>query len=257
MQAVLEFDPPLPSGPLETQFHRPELYLICGDERFESHVSAKQAPCRSLDAMCDLADEYYVAPVCRACRHASGTRSDKPLWVGTVAGGFDGAFGGVNVQMLTSHLVFSDQFLALMTDDERERLQFRKVDRSPRARKTFYELLGPAGHRLVGVSDLPVSGWYCDACGYRTFGYWMPRLTMHDFIAAEDLPAPLPTMFPVGAPPEVQLCVTGARWKELVGRNGTRGFTSRPLGVVAADRVIREPELESLQTQQARSSRSR
>ena len=257
MQAVLEFDPPLPPGQWEAQFSQPELYLICGDERFEDREQARQASASSLDVMCAQADEFYVVPVCRACRHARGTRSDKPLWVGTMAGRFDGWFGGAHMQMLTSHLVFSEAFLALLTTHERQRLEFRQVTRGPQARKAFYELLGPAGPPLVGVAGLPISGWVCEVCDYRTFGYWAPRLAIHEFVAASDLPNPLPTMFVIGTPPELQLCVTAARWRELVGRKGTRGFTSRPLGVVSADRVIRDPELESLQAQQARTNQTR
>jgi hypothetical protein len=256
MQAVLEFDPPLPPSESEAQFCRPELYLISGDERFESHhPKIRTSLGEVLAAMCALADDYYELPVCRACRHARGPRSEKPLLVEIMAGGFDGAFGGVNVQMLTSHLIFAEEFLALLTADERSRLQLRRVDRGPRARKVFHELLGPAGPPLVGVAGLPVSGWFCEACGYRIWGYWSRQFPINAFVAQEDLPSPLPTMFTIGTPPELQLCVTAARWRELVGRKGTRGFTSRPLGVVSADRTIREPELESLQAQQVRSSR--
>ena len=70
---------------------------------------------------------------------------------------------------------------------------------------------------------------------------------MGSFIARSDLPAPLPGVFTVGNLPEGQLAVTESRLKELIGRKGTRGFVSSPLGIVAKHEVVRQPELPTLE----------
>src|SRR5690349_15570012 len=38
MHAVLEFDPPLPKSELEARYSKPEIYLVCGDDRFETDL---------------------------------------------------------------------------------------------------------------------------------------------------------------------------------------------------------------------------
>jgi hypothetical protein len=81
-----------------------------------------------------------------------------------------------------------------------------------------FELLGPAGPVFVAVAGLQVSGWRCSGCGRLTWGYWIDGFSIHSFIAASDLPRPLPGIFTVGRPPEVHLCATGERWRRLVGK---------------------------------------
>jgi len=70
-------------------------------------------------------------------------------------------------------------------------------------------------------------------------------MSIDSFIAGSDLAPSLNGVFTVGDSPEVKLAVTAARWKELVGRKGTRGFVSRLLGVVPDREVVRDPELPS------------
>lgn len=79
--------------------------------------------------------------------------------------------------------------------------------------------------------------------GHRTWGFFIDGLSMNSFVARSDLPVPLPGVITVGRSPEIELAVTGARWKELVGRKGTRGFVAHPLGVVPDHDVVRCPEL--------------
>ena len=57
-----------------------------------------------------------------------------------------------------------------------------------------------------------------------------------------DLPRPLAGIFTVGKPPDLHLCATGERWRELIGKIGVRGFVSRALGVVSDREVVRRPE---------------
>ena len=132
----------------------------------------------------------------------------------------------------------------LLTSAERAGLQFQPVERPKRARKQYFELIGPSGPPLVAAAGLPLGGWRCPDCGYQTFSVnYSPELTFRDFIARSDLPQPLPSVFTVGVQPNVQLCVTEERWAELRGRRGTRRFVSSPLGVVSDDELVRSPEL--------------
>jgi hypothetical protein len=140
--------------------------------------------------------------------------------------------------------LFSEEFLNLLTLEERQYLKFQPVIRKRGARR-FYELLGPAGPPLVAVAGMKISGWRCSQCGHRTWSYWVKALSIRTFIAASDLPPFLRGIFTVGIPPEIHWAVTSERWKTLVGQKGTRGFASNLLGVVPEREVVREPELQT------------
>ncbi len=42
MQVVMEFDPPLPKSSLEEKYSKPEIYLIGGDDRFETDTTSME-----------------------------------------------------------------------------------------------------------------------------------------------------------------------------------------------------------------------
>jgi hypothetical protein len=247
---VLEFDPPLPKSRQDSLYADPELYLIGGDSRFMPPSDEQTRLDR--EASLRRADAFFLSTVCRACGTATSPRNDRPLVVDHVEPGYDAAFGRVARSAQPELNIFSELFLNLFTEEENRRLQFRPVERRRTARKRFFELIGPAGIPFVAVADLPVSGWFCSSCGYRTFGCWVEGLETHQFVGQDDLAKPLPGLFTVGIPPGVQLCATGQRWRELVGKKGSRGFVSLPLGVVPARQVLRNPALESLESQQKR-----
>ena len=165
-----------------------------------------------------------------------GWRTAERIWC------WDGAFGYVGSDAGTIRQILSEDFLALLSPEEKRFLELRPVKRKGSGRK-FFELLGPAGPPFVAVAGLKISGWHCTQCDHRTWGYWADGLAIQSFIAAPDLQPGLNGIFTVGLLPEVQLAVTAGRWKELVGKRGTRGFVSRLLGVVPQHEVIRIPEL--------------
>jgi hypothetical protein len=261
MQAVLEFDPALPKSAQESKYSSPELYLICGDDRFETD-SPRVAPFESeeqKEVRLAWLDTFFEQPVCRKCKAPSSPRSDRPLRLIYAPGQYDGAFGHVGSDGATYAEIVSEEFLALLSSEERKGLVTRPVARRGNSRR-FYELLGPAGPVFVAVAGLPVSGWRCSACGRLTWDYWIEGFSIQSFIAASSLPGPLPGIFTVGRPPEVLLCATGARWRELVGKKGTRGFVSRPLGIVSDRELVRRPELpthDELMAKDRRTSRRR
>lgn len=243
MQAVLEFDPPLPKSMLEAKYCTPELLLAVGDDRFvtvESKWSAFEEDRRGEDRLA-ASDAFYQAPICRRCLYASTRRSEKPQELAEAPSRFDGGFGRVSRDCRSSQQILSEAFLALLTSDERDALEVQPV--VWKGRRKFLELVGPTGPPLVAAAGLPLSGWRCEACDYRVWGQCRGEFSIREFVAAADLPASLPSVFTVGSFPEIQLCVTAARWRELVGSKGTRGFVTRPVGVTPDRETVRRPEL--------------
>jgi hypothetical protein len=257
MQAVLEYFPPLPKSAQESKYSHPEIYLICGDDRFETdapRVAAFETEEQREDRLAWL-DTFFVRPVCRRCSAASSARSERPLRLTYAPRQYDGAFGHVGSDGATNAEILSQEFLALLSSQERQGLVTRPVARRGKSRG-FYELLGPAGPEFVAVAGLPVRGWRCSGCGRLTWGYWLDGVSAHSFVAASDLPRPLPGIFTIGRPPEVHLCATGERWRELVGKSGVRGFVSSPLGVVPDREVVRRPDLPSCEERVAEDRRT-
>ena len=95
MQTVLEFDPPLPRSEQESRYSRPELCLICGDDRFETdapRAAAFETGENREDRLAWL-DTFFERPVCRKCGAASSARSERPLRLTCTPRQYDGAFG--------------------------------------------------------------------------------------------------------------------------------------------------------------------
>jgi hypothetical protein len=243
-QAVLEFEPPLPKSTLDGKYTTPELYLIGGDDRFETNAArgVGSETVAEREERFKWVDEFFESPICRKCAFASSPRGKKPLLLEYVPRRYDGAFGYVGHEGATTLQVLSEAFLDLLTPEERRNLQVRPVEGKARAKK-FFELAGPAGPPFVAVAGLKISGWRCVACDHRTWGYWLEGMAIHSFIAKADLPSTLSGVFTVGEPPEVHVAATGERWKQLVGRKGTRGFVSHMLGVVPDYELVRHPNL--------------
>ena len=255
MIAVLEFDRPLPRTALQAKYGNPELYMIGGDDCFETDAP-KPVPGETSKQRIERfkwRDAFYESPVCRECAYSKGPRSEKPLFLTDVPGRCDGASGSLGHEAGNDIEILSQEFLDLLTPKERKLLELRRCTGKGRAEK-FFELIGPAGPASVRAADLKPGGWRCGACGYRMVGCRTEDFSIQEFIAKADLPSPLPGIFTVGAKPDVHLAATAERWKELVGRKGTRGFVSMMLGVVGDRELIRQPKLPPLK--KARRKRS-
>lgn len=242
-QAVMEFDPPLPHSAGEEKFSSPEIFLIGGDDRFETDAPRwkwSENPKEAEERLRWL-DEFYDQPVCRKCKHTCGRRNDKPVTLTYAPSKYDGAFGAFGTDGGPSHQIVSDEFLALLTQEEKSRLQFQRTARK-RGRQ-FHELVGPEGPPHVAVAGVKINGWRCTQCGHSTWGYWAEGMAIRSFVARSDLPPNLGGVFTVGAFPEIKLAVAASRWKDLLGQRGTRGFASSRIGVVPDHEVVRRPEL--------------
>jgi hypothetical protein len=237
--AVLEFDKPLPKAAFDVRYSAPEIVSVCGDERFEidcpdPHDSA-------------WFDQFFARPHCRECETQASPRNRQSLPVEYLPPLFDGGFiAFCNVSLR----VFSEDFLQHLTSAERDRLDLIPIQFSKDCKKSYYELIGPAGPPFRPISTLPISGWRCDACGYKTFGYWSPQSNIHQFIARDRLPDPIPDIFTVGVPPDVHLCITAARWAKIIGSIGTRGLTTSQIGVAANCDVLEDLHLLTKQEQE-------
>lgn len=183
-------------------------------------------------------DGFFEVPLCRKCHTPQGPRNRRPLHLTWAKG--EGGF--VSFQGATLR-VFSEDFLMMLSEEEHRRLKFQLVERSKRARKQYFELLGPAGAPNVAIRGLDFTGWHCGLCGTRSFGYWSEAASMIRFVARADLPDPLPEVFTIGPLHHLELCVTAERWSRMVGQRGTRGIVSMPIGVVPDEEVERAPEL--------------
>jgi hypothetical protein len=244
-QAVLEFVPPFPRSEVDTRYSSLELYIICGDDRFET-----DEPCRVMfesenerSHRLTWYDDFFVAQICRECLSPGGPRSERPVTITHARSGYDGGFvvlAGATLQ------IFSEDFLMLLTNDERQNLNFRLVNRSSRSRKQLFELVGPSGPSPVAIAGREANGWRCTACGARVFGYHYESATttISSYVAAADLTARVRPVFTIGAQPSISLCVTAERWASMVGKRGTRGLVSRLIGVVPDNEVVRIPDLK-------------
>ena len=252
MQAVMEFDPPLPKSTLEEKYSSPEIYLIGGDDRFETDAPRwKWSESRQeVEERLRWLDAFYDQPVCRKCKYTSGRRNDKPVTL-TYAGKYDGAFGRFGTDGGPSHQLVSEDFLALLGPNEKRSLEFQPTVR--KGRKKFYELVGPEGPPHVAIAGVKINGWRCTQCDHRTWGYWVEGMAISSFVARSDLPPHLSGVFTVGAFPEIELAVTASRWRGMLGQKGTRGFSSRQVGVVPDHDVVRCPELPTAEQQQEES----
>lgn len=229
-EAIFEFDPPEPMTDVVRLLRDPAIVTIVGNTH--SRVVG------------DL-DSLFKNGVCPRCSRPRGLRTDVPLIVDSIESGYEGGF--------TWHghfTFFSEEFLAILTRQERDRFEWRPVVRGPRAKKKFFELVAEPGVPLVGMQGLEYRPlWECDDCGERaspTFapghglGKELSETGISHFVSRADLPDPLPTWVFIGGPVHYSLGVRQERWQELMRKRGARGLVSTPIGVLAPSQVARD-----------------
>lgn len=246
-QASIEFIPPLPKSDFDLKYSASDLVLVSGDEGFDANAPRGRAFESDEHRLKRLTwfDQFYEGGICKDCLSPIGPRTRRPLEISSTGnscdGGFTDSFGRVMIRL------FSSSFLQLLSDREKRRLEFRPIEQTKKTRKKYYELAGPNGPPTAYVSGINMSGCECETCGNRSFSFYAENSAIFNFIADDDLPDPLPEIFTIGRSPEIQLCMSSARWASIVGKKGTGGFTSTPLGVAPATQNERAPEFETLQ----------
>ena len=199
----------------------------------------------------DPTGTLYAGVRCPRCGNSRGERTDAPLVLQEIESGYDGVVASIHEGRYAkgSRPVFSEQFIALLTPEERERFTWRKVERSRRAKKAYYEIVASTiDVPLVGVRGLrDQGGGRCETCGWFSLPFYnVSGGGPHHFVCSADLPDPVPSCFAAVEGRTSKLCFTIERWGELVGRPGARGLTSDDIGVLAPERCDREPDVPTL-----------
>jgi hypothetical protein len=229
-EAIFEFDPPEPMAEVVRQLRDPAIVTIVGNTHSQ--------------VMGDL-DSLFKNGVCPRCSRPRGPRTDVPLTVDFIESGYQGGF------TWAGHFsFFSEEFLSILTRQERDRFEWRPVVRGQRAKKKFYELVAEPGIPWVGMRDLQYGPlWECDDCGERASPMYFPGhgqdQTLRDagisrFVSRAALPEPLPTWLFFGGPVHYYLGVRQERWQELMRKRGARGLVSTPIGVLKPAQVARD-----------------
>jgi hypothetical protein len=220
-EAVLEYQPPPPPEPAVRRFLDPPLVSVIGNMR----------------ARLANADELYTEGLCPQCREPRGRRTEAPALLEDLASGYEGGFSGP-----ARIVFFSDRFLALLSDAERGRFDWRPVRRADRGRKAFFEMIGVPEIPLVAVAGLDFRRpWVCDTCRQPcALRYFQPDFEICEFVCRSDLPRPLPGCFTIGFGQTASLVLRQERWTELAGRPGTKGLLSRAVGVVDERECVRD-----------------
>ncbi len=242
---LMEFEPPLPASERTKKFFIPEIYYVCGDEIFSllrgyfpyGHVDAETMA---------YINSLYEGGICKVCMYGIGKRTEVEFKTECKIGDSDGLFLR-HSQIHTSAWFFSDRFISLLTNEERERLKFRECQVKRKGKRKYYELAGNAIANNVGVKGLDARGPECLECGHRCFSITDHDLdfSMQDFICRSDLPEPLPACFAITIDDRITLCMTRERWDQIRGNKNAKGIISRPIGVVDEELCERHPRLQT------------
>jgi hypothetical protein len=237
-----EYDPPAPAAAEIAAFLDPAIVRITGNA---GGVYADPAG-------------LFSEGCCERCGATRGARTDKSLFVADI-GAEDAGFATLKTQPMYARVriaYFSERFLALLTPKERNSFTWRRIERPPRARKVYFELLGanvliPS----VGVTGLPIAGapdkpfgWYCESCGYGAaphYGKWGEPWPLN-YVCRADLPDPIPSTFGLQAGRNLSLCMLQDRWRKILGNRSARDVVSDDVGVVPLDRCDRAPPRREL-----------
>jgi hypothetical protein len=227
-EPALEYEIPAPRSALQQRYTEPDLVRLLGAGSFRLLNDA----------------ELFSSRACSTCEVRRGVRRDTQIECERIPRSADVASAGVNsaFQHVT---IFSEAFVSLLTEPERAMLVLRPVQRAGRSVKGYFEIVDYPIASLVGVPRFPGRlQKRCGACGVDSFDYLYGN-EVYNFVALEDLPDPLPTVFVVAEPRGgLTFCMTRARYSELRDQPGTRGLIAAQMYVVPDGRFLRAGEDE-------------
>jgi len=242
---LMEFDPPLPASEGTKKFFIPEIYLLFADEQF-SLLSGNFPYGKVGAATMEYVNSLYEGGICKKCKHGIGKRTKVEFKTEREIDDSDGLWLN-HTQINARAWFFSDRFISLLTDKERERLRFRECQVKREGKRKYYELAGNSIANNVGVKGLDADGHECSECRHRTL--WITELnldfSMQHFLCRADLPDPLPSCFAISINNEITLCMTRERWDQIRGNKNAKGIISRPIGVVDEELCERHPRLQT------------
>ena len=138
--------------------------------------------------------------------------------------------------------VFTEDFLVLLTAEERARFEWRPITLSRRGKRNFLELV----HRTPPMPYVAVKGYQayygvCELCGWKWVvpEYVKGRPFFH--VADSDVPRPVPSLMAVGNLADLGLAASEARWSDLVGMREMHGIKGSIVAIVAENEVERNP----------------
>ena len=201
--------------------------------------------------------DLYAGGVCAACLLPRGPRTDAPM-VLRHTDGMSRRCDGVIAQLRErpkgpTYSLFSDRFLARLTDAERGCLTWRPVEVSNPTKTTrpLFELVAAAVHlAFVALRGGRPDRFSCAECGYESPPYyplaallptWLNptgapgwRGQPSYFLGAGSLPEPLPALFSAGDARSGPVLVASdaLQWPKT-GSPGIKGIRRWPVGVVA------------------------
>lgn len=213
-------------GPAE---HEPQWVVLWAIESVSGYVGDGRTP-------------PFSQGYCLTCGLPRGHRTEEPLKV-EVAPGTNHAFevsisNGIRDAMScsTSRSVFSSEFLASLTPQEKAAVAWQEIQPYRRSRRRFFELVAPAPVAFVARRGVSTWTWGCMTCGGRPGLLESPgHLKLPRFISAATVPAGA-TAFAVGWHDAPLFCLAAARWAELAPKPTSKGIASHP--VVALDPAL-------------------
>lgn len=220
-EAVLQYEkpPPVLEQKFETRYGSPHLVTVSGNESTGKLLNAA---------------ELHPRGYCRSCQRPLETSPGilpQYDWLPSC----DGAVS----QDLNP--IYSSDFLALLTDQERSSLLFEPVLGPKQQRKKFFQLVGRAKADFVGVPGFEgLLNFKCQGC-QRPMGIcYLRNCALFCFVALLDLPSPIPDVFTIGNDDELRLCMRQERFSQILGQRGARKITSSRLWVVPDSQFVRQ-----------------
>lgn len=204
------------------------------------------------------ADVLYTDGYCAECPTPRGQRTAEPLTIRFNSARDvqrDALRVGLDDRIFLTLLLYSEEFLDLLSTEERSRFEWRRVEVVGRKSKAMYEPVASRVHvppaRLRGGNpDI----YNCSTCGhsrpplYQLVGELPRWLHPYDdamrreqpdyYVSATSLPEPVPSCFTVGDwLTSINLVFRPERWAELTGHYAPKGIYTYGVGVAAPELV--------------------
>lgn len=217
-EAIIEYDKPLPKTDFEKKYGKPGIVSIYGNDGFTNLLNPEMLPDR---------------PECPLCKR----KRFVPL---PVTPEYEKLCSSDGVAMGELGPVFSDQFFSLFARSELTKLNLRKIKGPKRFKRSFFEVLGEPDLHYVGFKDFPgLLNNKCKHCGIGCVTY-LYQNEMYNFVALEDLPNPLPSIFLIGDEhDDIDVCLTIDKYYELQNKAGMKNIYSKRIWIVPDEKVVR------------------
>lgn len=253
MMPMIELVPPPPIEVDGQAFGDPQLVTVSGQHRPDD-CTPRGPERHDADTLKNYWGGFYDRGVCGRCGLSLGHRNARPLETRSLPPYFSAGF--IKSPHSPVLPLVSQSFLDALSPSERAALGPRPIDQAPydsaepdtwqaETHRPWFEVTGPPLVAPVAIRDRFKAGWRCDECGGRYWGgQHFPKVGGFDlFIAAMDLPDPLPSVFVIGGEGTgLQIAMTASRWSEMVGTSPARGIMSSRLGVVRdPSLIVRQP----------------